>query len=238
MAMRLTTVVVEALDVQAQASFWAQALGWQLPEDDPHSEEVAISAGHRDGIGLLFVFSARPKTSKNRLHLDLAAGPGHQDREVQRLLALGASRADIGQGAVPWDVLADPEGNEFCVLPKNNPGERLSAICLDAADPQTQGCFWETATGWQIADRGTWGVRLRSPAGTGPALVMGPPVAPKPGRNRLRMDVVPLLGDDMSVEVSRLLKAGASHVDIEEGEAPQEMLADPEGNEFRVLTPR
>jgi hypothetical protein len=90
MAMRLTAVVVEALDVRAQSNFWAQAL---------HGEEA--------GIGLLFVPSARPKRGKNRLHLDLAAGPD-QDEEVRRLLDAGASRVA--------DELADPEGNEFRVL--------------------------------------------------------------------------------------------------------------------------
>lgn len=79
------------------------------PPQQPGSPPAAGGA-----IGLFFVPSARRKTRKNRLHLDLSGASG-QAREVARSLGLGATRADIGQGDVPWDVLADPEGNEFRV---------------------------------------------------------------------------------------------------------------------------
>ncbi|MGW1802864.1 VOC family protein [Streptomyces sp. NPDC001984] len=234
MATRLTAVVVEALDAQAQARFWARTLQWQLAESNPLDPQVAIHPPDADGIGLVFVPSIRPKTNKNRLHLDLTGGSS-QTGQVRRLLALGASRVDIGQGQVPWEVLADPEGNEFCVLPEVDSDDRLAAICLDAADPAVQGRFWAAVTGWSVAGQGDWGVKLRSPAGTGPALVMGPPVAPKAGENRLRLDVAPWPGDDMAAEVGRLLDAGASRVDAGHGETTPRTLADPEGNEFGVL---
>jgi len=234
---RLTAVVVDALDAQAQARFWAQALQWQLAEPSLPAAQVTVRPADPDGIGLLFIPSARPKTAKNRLHLDLAGGPG-KERLVHSLLGLGAVRADIGQGEVPWEVLADPEGNEFCVLPEAGTGDRLAAICLDAANPADQGRFWAAMTGWPIADQGAWGVRLRSPARARPALVMGPPAAPKRGKNRLYLDLAPCPGDDASAEVTRLLHAGASRVDIGRGQAPWQMLADPEGNEFRLLQPQ
>jgi hypothetical protein len=234
---RLTAIAIDALDAQAQARFWAQALQWQLAEPSLPAAQVAVRPADPDGIGLLFISSARPKTAKNRLHLDLAGGPG-KERLVHSLLGLGAVRVDIGQGEVPWEVLADPEGNEFCVLPEAGTGDRLAAICLDAADPGDQGRFWAAATGWPIVDQGEWGVRLRSPARARPILLMGPPVAPKRGKNRLYLDFAPYPGDDASAEVTRLLHAGASRVDIGRGQAPWQMLADPEGNEFRVLNPQ
>jgi len=234
---RLTAVVVNALDAQAQARFWAQALQWQLAEASLPGTQVAVRPPHADGIGLLFISSAQPKTAKNRLHLDLAAGPGAEPL-AHSLLGLGAVRVDIGQGEVPWEVLADPEGNEFCLLSEAGTGGRLAAICLDAANPADQGRFWAAATGWPVVDQGEWGVSLRSPARAQPALVMGPPVAPKRGKNRLYLDLAPYPGDDASAEITRLLHAGASRVDVECVQAPWQMLADPEGNEFRILKPQ
>jgi hypothetical protein len=235
-AVRLTAVVVEALDVHAPAWFWAQALQWQLPTSHQSGAEVTVRPAGADGVGLSFVPSARPKKNKNRLHLDLAGGSS-QVRQVRRLLALGASQVDIGQGQVPWEVLADPEGNEFCVLPEADCDDWLAAICLDAADPGLQGRFWAAATCWPIVAEGDWGVSLRSSARTGPALVMGPPVAPKSGRNRLQLNLTPQPNDDMSAEIDRLLDAGASRMDAGHQKQPQ-TLADPEGNEFRVFLPQ
>ncbi len=95
--------------------FWSAALGWPLVWDQ--DEETAIRAP--DGTGPLITWSGpplKPKRGKNRLHLDLASVEGDQHGEVERLIALGASRVDIGQGDAPWVVLADPDDNEFCVL--------------------------------------------------------------------------------------------------------------------------
>ncbi|MET1061593.1 MAG: VOC family protein, partial [Aeromicrobium sp.] len=99
---------------QAVGYFWSQALGWPLVWDE--DEETAIQSP--DG-GTKIAWGGppvRPKTGKNRLHLDLSPADGEQAAEVERLIALGASRVDIGQGDVDWVVMADPDGNEFCVL--------------------------------------------------------------------------------------------------------------------------
>ena len=87
-------------------------LGWAVVNDDP--EEFEIRPAPDRTPGLLFVRVADTKTVKNRLHLDFR--PENQDEEVERLIALGAVRADVGQGEQSWVVLADPEGNEFCIL--------------------------------------------------------------------------------------------------------------------------
>ena len=120
MPTRLHAIVIDALNPERQARFWADALHWQLTR----AEQLPPAAGIRAAIaqpnepasfGLWFVTASDPKTAKNRLHPDLAPGPD-QAQQVDRLLALGATPCDIGQGDVPWVVLADPEGNEFCVL--------------------------------------------------------------------------------------------------------------------------
>ncbi len=117
MTLEWEQVIVDAADPQALGAWWARALDWVFVGNEP--DEVEIRPAPDTMPGLLFGRAAEPKTVKNRLHLDFR--PVDQDAEVNRLLELGATRVDIGQGAdgsgaVPWVVLADPEGNEFCVL--------------------------------------------------------------------------------------------------------------------------
>ena len=103
---------VDARDPIALGSWWRDALGWVVVGDDPVVFEIRPEENRIPG--LLFVAIPEHKTIKNRLHLDFR--PDDRDREVERLLSLGATRADVGQGEQSWVVLADPEGNEFCVL--------------------------------------------------------------------------------------------------------------------------
>ncbi len=105
-------VVVDAVDPRTLAQWWANALGWVVATDTDDEAEIRPAA---DVVpGLLFVPVRAARAGKNRLHLDFR--PIDQQAEVARLLGLGATLADIGQGDTPWVVLADPEGNEFCVL--------------------------------------------------------------------------------------------------------------------------
>ncbi|MCE0485749.1 VOC family protein [Ornithinimicrobium sediminis] len=128
MALRWYTVVVDSRDVHAQARWWAEAMGWHVVHES--DDEVVIVPSwvtpevlegipwEQRGPGMVFVPVPEGKQDKNRLHVDLAPHTS-QDREaeIRRLLALGARRVDVGQGEdVSWTVLADPEGNEFCVL--------------------------------------------------------------------------------------------------------------------------
>ena len=113
MSLEWEQVIVEADDPASLGSWWSRALGWVIVSDDAHEFEIRATPDRLPGI-LFEPVDARKPTDKNRLHLDFR--PGDQDAEVHRLLALGASRVDVGQGDVTWIVLADPEGNEFCVL--------------------------------------------------------------------------------------------------------------------------
>ncbi|PJE95357.1 glyoxalase [Streptomyces carminius] len=113
MALEWEQVVVDAADPVALGRWWAEALGWVVVDDSPEEYEIRPAPDRLPG--LLFGTGAAEKTVKNRLHLDFR--PDDRDAEVARLLALGARRAEVGQsGEEPWVVLADPEGNEFCVL--------------------------------------------------------------------------------------------------------------------------
>jgi|SRR5208282_4838695 len=120
MPTRLVHLVVDAAEPAKLARFWAAALGWEIGAEE--DGEVDVSPGGYNypdpvALPLVFVPVSEAKTVKNRVHLDLASESAeHADAEVRRLLALGAVPADIGQGDVPWQVLVDPEGNEFCVL--------------------------------------------------------------------------------------------------------------------------
>jgi predicted enzyme related to lactoylglutathione lyase len=123
MALRPVQVNIKALDAAAIGRFWAAALGWTVHRERPGVITYAGPAGdfvwpHPVAIGVDVNTVPEPKTTtKNRLHLDLATtSAAHQAELVARLADLGAKPADVGQGTVPWTVLADPEGNEFCVL--------------------------------------------------------------------------------------------------------------------------
>lgn len=111
MVLHLEEIVVDCRDLSL-ARWWQIATGWQIVGEDTDSIELAPAPGQRPS--LLFIQVAEQKQYKNRLHLDWA--PDDQHAEVERLVGLGARRIDIGQGSPSWVVMADPEGNEFCVL--------------------------------------------------------------------------------------------------------------------------
>ncbi len=113
MGLRWEQVVIDAVDSAALGQWWATALGWVVVNDDPNEFEIQREPDRLPGIIFLPVADTRPPT-KNRLHLDFR--PDDQAAEVERLIQLGAHRVEVGQGDVPWVVLADPEGNEFCIL--------------------------------------------------------------------------------------------------------------------------
>ena len=113
MSLEWEQVIVAAQDPAELGRWWQEALGWAVVDEGPDVFEIRPAPEQLPG--LLFVPVPEAKAIKNRLHLDFR--PDDRDAEVERFLALGATRAHIGQGEqASWVVLADPEGNEFCVL--------------------------------------------------------------------------------------------------------------------------
>ena len=115
MPVTLHHVVVDTHDLPGLARFWSQALGWKILSE--RAGEIVIGPDVNAPVGMCFMPVSDPKTVKNRVHLDITTEAGDRDAEIERLLALGARRVDVGQtGEESWTVLADPEGNEFCVI--------------------------------------------------------------------------------------------------------------------------
>jgi len=120
MPSRISVLAIDAAQPRTVADFWCAVLGWQVVEVDEDGVSIAPSDGAAAGVGGLSIDVLQvpeAKAGKNRLHLDLRADGTTTEQELERLLGLGARRVDVGQGPdVSWVVLADPEGNEFCLL--------------------------------------------------------------------------------------------------------------------------
>jgi hypothetical protein len=232
--MRLENVVWDARDPHRLGRFWAEALGAEPITEAPDSFEARLTLTDDAFLDLCFQRVPEPSSSPARLHPDLAGG-AQQQEVVERLLGLGAVHADIGQGEVPWVVLADPEGNAFCVMEQRDVYRGtgpVAALPLDSADPDRDAAFWAAITGW-VPTGGVAGlVSLRHPSGVGPLLELCPEPGSKRGKNRLHLDVRPGAGDVDMVE--RVVENGASRIS-EPGELPWISFIDPSGNEFCVL---
>src|SRR5829696_1185990 len=253
MPTRLVHVVVDAANPSALARFWSAALEWPVTVDEP--DEVVIEPPADDPaqggqLPLVFVPVLDPKTAKNRIHLDLAStSADHQRATVRRLEGFGAQRIDIGQRDVSWVVMADPEGNEFCVVSHlgsvgKDPASAfagigpVAAIVFDCMNPKAIARFWAAATGWPVLGRDEQGVWLRDARGGGPYLDLHRVSEPKTAKLRVHLDVAPFSDDDHSAEVTRLRALGAEPIDIGQGAVRWIVLTAPEGNERSVRTPR
>ena len=115
MALALHHIVIDAHDLPGLARFWTQVLGWKVLSE--REREIVIGTDETAPVGICFMPAADGKVVKNRVHLDLNAAQDDREREIERVLGLGARLVDVGQtGDESWTVLADPEGNEFCIL--------------------------------------------------------------------------------------------------------------------------
>jgi hypothetical protein len=128
MTSKFTELAIDCTDPRGLARFWCSVLGYEVQDDDDGIVTIGSPAAPegKDRLGpvpptLTFAQVPERKTIKNRLHIDVNPTDREQDEEVRRLLDLGARRADVGQGDESWVVLADPEGNEFCVLASRRP---------------------------------------------------------------------------------------------------------------------
>ncbi|MDG4778338.1 VOC family protein [Micromonospora sp. WMMD961] len=244
MPTRLVQINMKARDDSALGGFWAEALGWGVSSEEPgvtNLEPEGFVYPDPVAVCLDLVVSAEPKTVKNRVHVDLATtSASHQAQLVARLTDLGATPADVGQGDVPWTVLADPEGNEFCVLEPRaiyRDTGPIAAVVVDCADPRAMAQFWGQATDWTLHDVTDRYAVLRSGKGVGPYLEFIRTPDAKTGWNRVHLDVRPYPDDDLEAEATRLSALGATVIDLGQADIPWKVLADPEGNEFCLLTP-
>jgi hypothetical protein len=242
MATRLVQINMKARDDSALGGFWAEALGWQVSSEGPgvtNLEPVGFVYPDPAAVCIDLVASAEPKMVKNRVHVDLAAtSAAHQAELVARLMDLGATRADIGQGDVPWTVMADPEGNEFCVLDSRYQDTGpIAAVVVDCVDLGAVARFWGQAMDWKMYTLTDRNVVLRSAAGVGPYLRFLRTPEVKTVWNRVHLDLRPYPGDDQEAEAARLHTLGATTIDIGRSDVSWTVLADPEGNEFCLLAP-
>ncbi|MFB6722974.1 VOC family protein [Kribbella sp. NPDC056345] len=239
MATRLVQINMKAQDDAALGAFWAEALGWDVSSEGPGVTNLEPQGFvYPDPVAVVvdLIVSPEPKTVKNRVHLDLATNSAaHQAELVARLKDLGATLADIGQGDVPWVVMADPEGNEFCVLDSlyQETGP-IATVVVDCADPRAMARFWSEATDWTLHKVTDHNAVLRSAKDVGPYLQFLRTPDVKTVWNRVHLDVRPYPGADLEAEASRLQTLGASPIALD---VPWKVLADPEGNEFCLLTP-
>ena len=246
MSTRLVHLAIDANDPAKLARFWSGALGWEI--EDEGDDEVGVLPPDYDypdpvALPLVIVPVPEPKMVKNRVHLDLATRSAeHQAELVEQLLDLGATPVDIGQGDVPWVVLADPEGNELCVLeprPVYLDTGPVAAVVVDSPDPVAAAGFWQLAAGWVPGDDWEDGfAALRSAQGVGPYLEFLRVPEPKTVKDRIHLDIAPFAGEERPAEVARLKDAGATPARVGQGDVPWTVLADPQGNEFCVLSPR
>jgi hypothetical protein len=230
----------DANDPVRLARFWAAALRWEVYDETHDGIGVLPTDGTR--FILVFVPVPEPKVAKNPIHLDLVSeSVEHQQEITDGLIELGAVHIDVGQGSdASHVVLADPEGNEFCVVVRGEflaDTDVLGAIVFEPANPRT-GYFWAGAIGWPVVYDREGDVAIRAPDGRGPFITFGPPGVAKSGKNRLHLDLAPHVSEDQSAEVDRLIALGAGRIDIGQGDVPWVVLADPNGNEFCVLSPR
>ncbi len=132
MAPLISQLTIDCTDPQALAAWWREALGWTYVWDPAEDDdEIGLAPADESATPWLFIRVPELKSAKNRLHLDIRPPNGSsQQAELERLLSLGATRVDIGQGEVTWHVLADPEGNEFCLL-KSTPDELAARMAAE-----------------------------------------------------------------------------------------------------------
>ena len=229
MALRLEAVTFDVADATAVAAFWARLLDREVLTEP----SGALVPGSKTQVGLRFVTSDTEQVGPRRLHLHLTSSSlEHQQRTVEKALRLGGRHIDVGQG--PDDkhvVLADPGGNELCVIePGNNylagTGYLGEVTCDGTRDV---GLFWRDALGWPLVWEENEQTAVQSPFG-GTKISWdswgGPPTQPRNGRNRQRFDLVTA---DLISEAERLISLGATRLsDLPDGVE----LIDPDGNEF------
>ncbi|HSE07112.1 MAG TPA: VOC family protein [Nocardioidaceae bacterium] len=238
--MYLENLVFDAVEPQHLGRFWEAVVGGERLTDEPEGFETRLAVEGGPVLDLCFQRVPAQPSESPRLHLDLLGGT-RQTAVVDRLLELGARHVDIGQGDVPWVVLADPAGNPFCVMEERaayvDTGP-IAALPLDSADPDGDAEFWSWLTGWTDAP-GIASRNLRHPSMRGPLLELCPEPARKgTAKNRLHLDLRLEEDDDPDEVAAGIAFRGGRELHPDWGDLPWRHYADPSGNEFCVLPAR
>jgi predicted enzyme related to lactoylglutathione lyase len=240
MTSQLFAICFNATRPSGLARFWSGVLGWELA--DGPDDGVAILPPDAGGFRIRFLPSQEPKTGQNRAHFDLTStSPEDQQQTVARALELGGTHIDVGQ--LPEEghvVLADPDGNEFCVIEAGNKFLADTGVIGALACDGTQevGYFWSEALRWPLVWDQDQETAIQSPDGGTKITWGGPPVAPKTGTNRLYLELALPADADGEAEVERLISLGATRTGIGGGDGVRVLMLDPDGNEFSVQRPR
>ncbi|MGI8456705.1 MAG: VOC family protein [Propionibacteriaceae bacterium] len=236
----LENLVLDALCPGRLGQFWASALAADVLTDTEDAYECRLRVDGGPDLDLCFPRVPDRPAEEIRLHLNLRGG-ADQEAVTDRLVGLGARRLDIGQAEVPLVVLADPEGNAFCVLeerPVYSATGPIAALPIDSANPETDGAFWSWLTGWTIAP-GVAPVTLRHPSRHGVLLEFCAEQTPKTAaKNRLHLDVRLEAGDDPDDVLAGVASRSGRRLEPGWGELPWWVCADPSGNEFCLLPSR
>ncbi|MFF3417599.1 VOC family protein [Streptomyces sp. NPDC002698] len=236
MTSQLFAICFNATRPSDLARFWSGVLGWERA--DGPKDDVAILPRDTAGFRIRFLPSQEPRTGRNRAHFDLtSASPEDQRETVARALELGGEHIDVGQ--LPEEghvVLADPDGNEFCVIEAGNKFLADTGVIGALACDGTQevGYFWSKALGWPLVWDQDQETAIQSPNGGTKITWGGPPVAPKTGTNRLYLELALPADADREAEVDRLVSLGATRTSTGEDRGDRVLLLDPDGNEFSV----
>jgi catechol 2,3-dioxygenase-like lactoylglutathione lyase family enzyme len=239
MAARLVALAFDAVAPEELARFWAEALGWEIGRREAGTVELVPT--DVTSFGLLF----RPgpeKVGQNRIHFDLTtSSEDDQRRTVTDLVAIGGRHLDIGQSPEePHVVLADPEGNELCII---EPWNRFLAGCprlgaVNCDGTHALGCFYRDALGWPLVWDQDEETAIQAPDGTGPKITWsGPPLMPKVGKERLHIHLAPTSGTSVQAALDHLVALGATRGDGVHGCPGAIALADVDGNELCLLEP-
>ena len=223
MTSELVALRLDAHDPAGLARFWSALLGGEVVAYGDGAALLPPGAGYR----LRFVPSRAPRRGPNRIHLDLTSSSDEDQREtVARAVELGARLLDFDLGPDERHVpLADPEGNELCVIEADN---RFLAGCgrigaINCEGTRAVGLFWSEALGWPLVWDRDEETAIQSPRGGTKITWSGPPLPPRLGPDRQWFELA--AGGDLRAEAARLVGLGATLV----GEGT---LADPDGNEF------
>lgn len=224
MPTRLQALTVLASAPEVLATFWASLLGWER-------DGSVVAPGDQAPMSLAFARTDQPSIGLNQMHFHLTSYATPQDATVARVLELGGSHLDVGQ--LPDEdhvVLADPDGNEFCVIEESNNWLAGTGFLGEVAADGTRevGLFWAAALDWPLVHDEDGETAISPPEGGFKIAWGGEPLNERHGRNRMYFVLV---ADELEAEVERLVSLGAS---VTERRADKVEMADPDGNEFVV----